>query len=484
MQPKAGGSDKAAAAAPAPTVAPDRTKWPEHQWCILDNPARAAQREPDLVQQGQFPKSLGLPPLNRAPAVGHGGLGMLVLLFDPGRDVVSLLTGPSRARWSKFGDAREAQVTAVMTAAGSSVGLDLHDCHYFRHDPADWAYDRGGQRILLLVVAIQPLVTYSGALGSVDWTRRRPQFCRTADDWHARIAALQFETRMDELFDAAVDVPDARIRHVRVAMPATMCKFDGTMVNPRADIFITPKPGGKPGELHAEFEGDVPVGSAFSVGTPAELQADFNELAIPLCQWMKSNSAREFAPSYEHFAKINDYIAQRQPPVAAARRKALLAMGVAEIRYSKRQMKAARAMAISLRGALSGDADDAEEDGESDAEDDDLDCGDGVPAAAPLNVAATYNPQQIRLLKVLGEVLAELQELEGAFTTLRKQLDALRAEVAWKWSELSGSAPGLARLHAVVPMAYKTLTRAINQQRILANEIMVFSLESSDHSES
>ena len=49
-------------------------------------------------------------------------------------------------------------MTAVMTAAGSSVGLDLHDCHYFRHDPADWAYDRGGQRILLLVVAIQPLL--------------------------------------------------------------------------------------------------------------------------------------------------------------------------------------------------------------------------------------------------------------------------------------------------------------------------------------
>ena len=109
VQPKAGGSDKAAAAAPAPTVAPDRTKGPEHQWCILDNPAGAAQREPDLVQQGQFPKSLGLPPLNRAPAVGHGGLGMLVLLFDPGRDVVSLLTGPSRVRWRNLGDAREAE---------------------------------------------------------------------------------------------------------------------------------------------------------------------------------------------------------------------------------------------------------------------------------------------------------------------------------------------------------------------------------------
>ena len=68
VQPKAGGSDQAAAAAPAPTVAPDRTKGPEHQWCILDNTAGAAQREPDLVQQWQFPESLGLPPSNRGEA--------------------------------------------------------------------------------------------------------------------------------------------------------------------------------------------------------------------------------------------------------------------------------------------------------------------------------------------------------------------------------------------------------------------------------
>eukprot|EP01052_Picozoa_sp_SAG31_P031782 SAG31_NODE_3408_length_4306_cov_17.408129_2_plen_840_part_00 len=274
--------------------------------------------------------------------------------------------------------------------------------------------------------------------------------------------------------DRIAELKMDRERNAR--LPATILKFDGTAVNPRADIFIYPKEGGQPGELRAEFDGDVPLGTSFSTGEPHRLQELYGRMAIPLQQWIKAPEPR-LAPAYGLLMEIDAMLASRIEPLKLAIAKAERDIARAEAKYSKRQMRAARAAAVALRGPHTDDGDaesdeDSDDDGESDvnaasgsgSESDD---GDATADCAQLG----YNRQQVRLLRVAAEVRLELLRLMDAVTLARKQLENL--------------APPLtpSDLHTTVPVVFDAVKRAINQQRVLANEVIVFGLELSDHSE-